>query len=239
MTVTENLDQPFRTTDSEVRSSLASEYLQGDGIEIGAFNHPMSLPADCSVRYVDALTTEELRKQYPVELQTWDVVDVDIVTDAHLLSGVEDGSQNFVIANHVLEHLEDPLLALRNMLRVLRIGGVLFLALPDKRYTFDKDRPCTTFEHILKDHLNGPETSREAHHLEWLRLLNVPEPEIADRLRELRDKPDFGIHLHVWSQFEILSMLDRAREVILFKYQIECFKTNGAECISVLRRLPD
>jgi predicted SAM-dependent methyltransferase len=240
MTVTENTDQPFQTTGSAVRSFLAGQYFQGQGLEIGALNHPMRLPAGCSVRYADAFTSEELRKQYPVELQGYDIVEVDIITDAHLLTGVDDSSQNFVIANHVLEHLEDPLLALRNMLRVLLPGGVLFLALPDKRHTFDRDRPCTTFEHILEDHRNGPESSRAAHHLEWLRVVEkVPESEIEDRLRVLTEEPDSGIHLHVWSQFEVLNMLDRARGVVAVNYELECFKANGAECISVLRRLPD
>ena len=34
-------------------------------------------------------------------------------------------------------------------------------------------------------------------------------------------------------------MLDRARGVIPFNYELECFKANGAECISIVRRLPD
>lgn len=240
MTVTENPDQPFRTSGPAVRSFLAAQYFRGEGIEIGALSHPMRLPEGCSVKYVDAFTSEELRTQYPVELQGYQIVDVDIVTDAHLLSGIADGSLDFVIANHVLEHLEDPLLALRNMLRVLRSGGVLFLALPDKRHTFDKDRPCTTFEHILEDHRNGPELSRKAHHLEWIRLVEkLPESEVEGRLRVLAQEPDSGIHLHVWSQFEVLTMLDRAREVTMLNYEIDCFKANGAECISILRRLPD
>ncbi len=240
LTVSENPGLPFQTTGAAVRSFLASQYLRGDGIEIGALNEPMKLPAGCSVRYVDAFTNEELRNHYPVGLQGFDIVNVDIVADAHLLSGLADASLDFVIANHVLEHLEDPLLALRNMLRVLRHGGVLFLALPDKRHTFDRDRPCTPFEHILADHRNGPEASRRGHYEEWLRLVDkLPEAEIEDRVQALCQAPDPAIHLHVWSQFEILTMLDRARGVIPFNYELECFKANGAECISIVRRLPD
>jgi len=240
MTITENLDQPFGATGAAVRTFLGSQYFRGQGVEIGALCHPMRLPPGCTVRYADAFTSQQLRQQYEVEMQGYDLVEVDIITDAHLLTGVEDASQDFVIANHVLEHLGDPLLAIRNMLRVLRPGGVLFFALPDKRHTFDQDRPCTPFEHLLEDHRHGPEISREAHYQEWFRLAEkIPEHEIEARVRALMAEHDYGIHLHVWSQFEVLELIHRAREVVPFPYELECFKANGAECISVLRRLPD
>jgi ubiquinone/menaquinone biosynthesis C-methylase UbiE len=38
-----------------------------------------------------------------------------------------DSSQDFVIANHLLEHLPDPIGALKEWYRVLRAGGTLFL----------------------------------------------------------------------------------------------------------------
>lgn len=240
LTVTENLLQPFSAPGPAVRTFLAAQYFHGQGIEIGALSHPMRLPPGCTVRYADAFTSDELRRQYSITLQGYEIVDVDIITDAHLLTGVDDASQDFVIANHVFEHLGDPLLALRNMLRVLRPGGVLFLAIPDQRHTFDRDRPCTPFEHVLDDHRHGPERSREAHCREWLRLAEkAPESEIEDRVQALMLDHHHGIHLHVWSQFEILNLFDRAREVIPYAYELECFKANGPEFLSILRRLPD
>ena len=59
-----------------------------------------------------------------------------------------DGSQDFIIANHLLEHVADPIGALEEWYRLLRPDGILFLALPDKRVTFDKDRPRTTLDHV-------------------------------------------------------------------------------------------
>jgi hypothetical protein len=51
--------------------------------------------------------------------------------------------------------LRRPTVALGNMIRVLRPGGVLYLAVPDKRYTFDADRPVTPTDHLLRDHREG------------------------------------------------------------------------------------
>ena len=40
---------------------------------------------------------------------------VDVVDDAQTLATFPDESVDFVIANHVLEHLEDPIGALENV----------------------------------------------------------------------------------------------------------------------------
>jgi predicted SAM-dependent methyltransferase len=56
---------------------------------------------------------------------------VDVVDDDERVSTIGDATQDLVIANHFLEHYEDPLGALGIMIRVLRPGGVLYLAVPD------------------------------------------------------------------------------------------------------------
>ncbi|MBV9252050.1 MAG: methyltransferase domain-containing protein [Acetobacteraceae bacterium] len=88
------------------------------------------------------------------------------------MRGVEPESQDFIIANHVLEHVEDPLKALRSVSRVLRGNGIAYLALPDKRYTFDKERETTTLQHLQRDHLEGPDWSLAEHYDEWVRVVD-------------------------------------------------------------------
>lgn len=52
--------------------------------------------------------------------------------DAHRLTGIGDGSYDFVYSSHVLEHLEDPTMALREWWRVLRPGGFMILYVPER-----------------------------------------------------------------------------------------------------------
>ena len=59
-----------------------------------------------------------------------------------------------------MEHCEDPIMTIKTFVRVLRRDGFLFLAVPDKKYTFDKDRNLTSLEHLIRDHLVGPIVSR-------------------------------------------------------------------------------
>jgi hypothetical protein len=51
--------------------------------------------------------------------------------------------------------------------------GFLYLAVPDKRFTFDHDRPITSLEHLIENDENSPEVDRRAHYEEWVRLVDV------------------------------------------------------------------
>ena len=235
--VRETPDLPFRKRGNHVRDFLARQYLFGSGIEIGALNLPSKVAEGTVVRYVDSKTAEELRKYYGREMHGQTLVPVDLVTDAHTLAGIESGSQDFVAANQVLEHLENTLLALENMLRVVKPGGVVFLSLPDKRQTFDVRRPVTSFEHIREEYRSGPEPGREAHYREWIELVEGAEPTgLSDRLNVLMNELRYPIHFHVWTQFEMWEMFDRARAVLPYSYEIDCFKANDAEALFVLRK---
>ena len=131
-----------------VRDYLSHKYIQGSGIEIGGLHRPLDVPKGTHVRYVDRLTVRGQRVHYP-ELRGLPLVDVDIVDDGERLARVADASQDFVIANHFLEHCQNPIGALENMLRVLQANGILYMAIPDKRHTFDRNRPVTTHLYLF------------------------------------------------------------------------------------------
>ena len=104
------------------KRSHAARWLQGSGIEIGALHNPLAVPPAATVHYVDRFNAEDLKRHYP-ELGDQSLVPVDLIGDAEDLSRFGDGSQDFVIANHLLEHLENPIRGLQEMARVLRPGG--------------------------------------------------------------------------------------------------------------------
>ena len=141
------------------RESLARQFLAGDGIEIGALHHPLVVPRSARVRYVDRMSVADLRTHYP-ELAAVALVPLDVIDDGERLAAVADGSEDFVIANHFLEHCEDPISTLANAMRVLKPGGVVYLAVPDKRTCFDRGRPVTSVGHVVADYENGPDAPR-------------------------------------------------------------------------------
>ena len=64
----------------------------------------------------------------PLTVRAWDRKD----GDAHFLAGVEDATYDFLFASHILEHLEQPELALENWVRVVRPAGWLLIAVPHR-----------------------------------------------------------------------------------------------------------
>jgi predicted SAM-dependent methyltransferase len=187
------------------RDDLAFRYLRGDGIEIGALNHPQRLPAGARARYVDHADQAGLEQAYPWHdwLQAPDVVD-----EAERLASVGDESVDFVVANHVLEHVEDPVTALQTFLRVLRPGGILFITLPDPRHSFDGRRERTTVDHVLRDHRDGPETSRQQHYEEWAHIVEgLTDPQDIERRTAEFAREETRNHFHVWEPDAFLELL--------------------------------
>jgi SAM-dependent methyltransferase len=75
-------------------------------------------------------------------------------------------SYDWVIASHVLEHAPDFIAFLLECDSVLKNGGILSLALPDKRYCFDRYRPLSGFGAVIDAHeqrrkLHSPGTVAE------------------------------------------------------------------------------
>jgi SAM-dependent methyltransferase len=218
------------------RAAIARRFIQGSGIEIGALHNPLRVPRGTQVRYVDRMPVAELRRQYP-ELEGEDLVEVDVIDDGERLGSIADDSQDFVVANHFLEHSENPIGALLNMFRVLRTGGILYLAVPDKRFTFDLKRPTTPLDHLLRDYEDGPDYSRRSHFEEWARLVDdVPEPDIERHVADLIAR-DYSIHFHVWTQADVLGLLVALREWFGVSYDLEVAVRNDHENVFVLRKL--
>ena len=62
----------------QVRKEIASQYIAGEGIEVGALNAPLELPNGAKVKYVDRMSAKNLQQQYP-ELSALSVLDPDII----------------------------------------------------------------------------------------------------------------------------------------------------------------
>jgi len=217
------------------RNHIVRQFIKaGSGIEIGALHHPVKVRRGVTVKYIDRLTVDELRQQYP-ELNNTQLVEVDILADGETLTPIGSSTQDFVIANHFLEHCQNPMLALKNMLRVLKHTGVLFVSIPDKRYTFDVNRPITTYDHLVKDYIEGPEVSRRQHFEEWVRLANkvMDDIEVERQIKHLMEI-NYSIHFHVWTEPEMIEFFLKQKGT--HDFEIELFSRNINEMIFVLRK---
>jgi predicted SAM-dependent methyltransferase len=218
------------------RWQIASQYLFGKGIEIGGLHSPLKVPANAKVSYVDRMSVSDLKKHYSNFDET-ELVKVDIVDDGEFLLTIPDASVDFVIANHMIEHCENPLVTIENYLRVLKLGGIIYMAVPDKRYSFDIDRPVTSLEHLIRDYKEGPQWSRREHFEEWVTLVEKTQTnEVEKRIQQLFAM-DHRIHFHVWTQEKFLELLLYCHEQAQLKLEIELVQKNLNEFITVLRKI--
>ncbi len=222
----------------DARAEFAARYLQGEGLEIGPLHLPLKMPPQAKPRYVNRMPVEQLRAEYP-ELAGWDLTPVNTIDDGERLATIAEASQDFIVANHFLEHCENPIGTIETHLGKLKPGGVLFYAVPDKRYTFDFRRPVVVLEHMVADYEQGPEGSRREHYEEWSRLVLVeedePEEQALARAREL-EGAKYSIHMHAWTQAEFLAMVLACRSRFGEAFDIEAAARQGIEFIVVLRK---
>ena len=145
---------------------------------------------------------DDLRREYP-ELAGWNLTPVDVIDDGERLGTIADGSQDFIIANHFLEHCENPIRTIETHLSKLKPGGVLFYAVPDHRFTFDFRRTVAALEHMVADYEEGPEGARTKHYEEWATLVRSrrasPRSGRMERAREF-EAAEYSIHMHAWTQ---------------------------------------
>ena len=219
-----------------VRERLAVR-LRGEGLEIGALAHPIRLdPTRARARYVDCLDLQGLRKNYP-ELKEERIVTPDHVIPGERLKGIPRGSQDFVVASHVLEHLEDPLGALAGWHRHLRPGGLLYLAVPDKRFTRDRERPRTTLAHLVRDHRDGGAGSRVDHVKAFgqAHLGLETEEELRGFLKRVNDI-DYKVHFHVWIPDDVQEILQHMGKKMNLPWKLEEMVETDHEVILLARK---
>lgn len=112
---------------------------------------------------MDRYDRENLRREYP-ELRSYSLVKVDIIDDGEQLRKIASGAQDFSIANHFLEHCRNPLGTLETFLDRIKTNGILYIVVPDKRFTFDTKRQITSFVHLVRDY--DGKNSDDPHFLE-------------------------------------------------------------------------
>lgn len=234
------------------RGYYGRKYLRGEGLEIGALHFPQIVKPGTRVRYVDRLNHEELIARYP-ELEAERIVRPSIIDNGFDLLTVPACSQDFVIANHVLEHSPNPFQTLKNWARLVRENGHILVTVPIADRCFDKGRTLTPVEHMYEDYTlcekGDLATFRERnldHYREWVSISanalrqeqNKPaltEQEQAD-LPHTMSKNNAEIHFHTFSHSSFRAFLQLFIERIDPNFVIRAVDEQGIEVVAVLHR---
>lgn len=217
-----------------MRQKLSYEYIRGSGIEIGGLHFPLEVLLGVKVTYVDLMSYDDLKNKFPeVAVKNLDIV----VDNGEKLEKFENDSQDFLIANHVFEHCENPIATFKNWLRVVKSGGIIYAAIPDKNQCFDRKRETTPFWHVMKDWTEGPDWSLEEHYRDWYvnselegKLSGIDlENQIQSAVQARQN-----IHFHVWDfqSLDFLFMEFKSR----FKLTKVNLHKNGSEIIVIVQK---
>lgn len=144
------------------RASLLRKFIdieKGVGLEFGPLANPVVAKSEGTIYYLDHLSTEGLRNKYANDksIDISKIVPVDIVMDNDLSVLESFGPFDYVIASHVFEHLANPIAWLQRLASYLKLDATLAMAIPDKRFTFDRLREPTSLSELLANYVAGQE----------------------------------------------------------------------------------
>lgn len=189
----------------------AYDLLTGRGLEIGALHKPSPVPPTARVEYFDAMDRATAQRLFP-EIPAADIVEVQHLgeLDRGGLRQFADGTFDFVIISHVIEHVANPLKVTAEVFRILRPGGLALIAIPDKHYTYDRGRALTPLAHLWADYENDVTENDDEHYLDFLRHVGAhvfaePPENLPGHIITVRRRRE---HAHVWDSASCRAMLD-------------------------------
>jgi ubiquinone/menaquinone biosynthesis C-methylase UbiE len=226
---------------NQIRSYFSCKYLSGKGIEIGAQINPLPVNKERAVvLYVDRISAEENSTLNAMPLDKF--VPVSILSEAETLNSVHNSSVDFVIANHVLEHIPDPVSALIEWMRVLKDDGVMYLSVPNRFCNeYDFERPETTIGHLKADYERNDFNKKEEHWKEFITIvegLSKEDPLFEERLQNHYRRLDDRIHMHVYDARIMEQIFTFLKQEVGLPFHVEdCFYFKYSfELIYIIRK---
>ena len=80
-----------------------------------------------------------------------------IINDAVNISQIQDNVYDFCFSSHSLEHIANPLKAIKEWLRIIKNDGFIIIVVPEKSCCFDHKREYSNFSTLLSQYENNVE----------------------------------------------------------------------------------
>ena len=220
----------YASSSGKFRIMKGSKWLHGTGIEIGAHSMPIK---DIRPIYVDRFFEYAGSKCL-----------ADVISDATVLP-FRENSLDYIASSHLIEHLPNPILTLSEWCKLVRPGGIIFMVVPDRRFTFDHRRERTRLSHLIDDFEQGTAGCDPTHiedftdnvdlhmmmpHVEPCDFPRTRREQKQAYLANSKDGREVSIHFHVFEKEDVI-------ELVQFMKQYEKTKTNW-KIIEVQEKYP-
>lgn len=207
-------------------------------------HNPTPVPAGCNVDYFDVVSRAEAMALFPEVPAESFTIEPKYLGDLDQggLGQIADGSYDFVILNHVIEHVANPIRVIGELFRVVRKGGWVVIACPDMRHTFDRNRALTSFKHLRDEYETGVTEVTDDHYRDFLagvhpELMSLPPEALDQHVASVKRRRE---HAHVWDSASFRDFLERSMALLGIKAGcVEESKgdSNKFEYFSVWQRL--
>ena len=206
---------------------------KGSGLEIGPLTAPIISKEEANIYYLDHVSQEELKKKYknePVNLD--EIVPIDFALNGKSLTDTVKGKKfDYVVASHVIEHLPDVVSWLEETASILKNGGILTLAIPDKRFTFDITRRTSSVNEVIGAYIEKLERPTSFMMYDFARECSVE----TDNTKAWNNEGYFKKAERRWP---LSKVLDMCRKNIEGEYvDCHCFTFTPYSFIEIIREL--
>jgi SAM-dependent methyltransferase len=113
---------------------------------------------------------------------------------------VKSNAVDFVCNSHVLEHTPNPGLAVEEWLRVVKPGGLIYMIIPDMRFSYDRARVLTQPVYMVERFLRREITFRRDEFQELVYLSGKGEfPERSEAVVDAQVAAEWMGHMHTFT----------------------------------------
>ena len=209
---------------------LAYYFCRGSGVEIGAMSSPyLEFSSDSQVKYADIFSSTELREiisSLNVDgMYNKKIVDTDILLKAPTYSLLDSlaNKVDFVYSSNVFEHHPNPIFSLVDQLNCVVIGGIVYLVIPNKDYTYDRLRKTTDINILIEKYEthNFTNTVEEAHEVitctDSHPVYDVYKKNPTKYSKEMIDKKEGIHHFYTYNITNLLELINYVKLIISFE----------------------
>jgi SAM-dependent methyltransferase len=126
---------------------------------------------------------------------------------------------SFILSEHVLEHIANPIKSLKVWIDKLKPDGKMIIVLPHKERTNDVYREVTTLNHLISDYENDVPYNDPTHFDDWWN--NVVEKGLMPEHYKHIPKDELvntaSIHHHVWTDVQIIELFEYLGLEVIYK----------------------
>ena len=227
-------------------------FFDGEGLDVGPADKPFidnPLVRNLKVKYVDHHKPEKLKELFS-EIEDFHPVQPDYICDisGRGLEFAANESYDFIIYSHIFEHVANPFFILKEAHRVLKTGGVLYLSVPDGRYSDDRGRRLTSYDELMTlykndvrevsdDYVHAYLASPVISKVEWVKeFLANPPADPSPVYEHCRER---SFHVHVWDNVVFFQHMDRfftESKLACSLLDLEVYENNRYENILILQK---